>query len=241
MGDRSTLKRLLAAFGTAALLCGSGISARADAITVYFKYNAIDSLSGNMITTVGSMTANPVSGTAYLVTALTGIRYDGAGVATLSLAGANSYGDTTDNNLINNNLLYLSALTPPIADTPPFDAHGITFTGSGTNGNGSSYLFDNLVYRTLAETGLYTTQPYFMVSSLGLYEDDYTAPIQGVGTNFVLNPILSFETSDTPLSAPAPVPGAGGFSFVAALGLLITAGARRVRGYGKARHASALC
>jgi hypothetical protein len=239
MRDRTTPKRLLAALGAAALLCGSAVSAHADPITVYFKYNAIDSLSGNMITTVGSMTANPVSGNSYLVTALTGIRYDGAGVATLSLAGANSYGDTTDNNLINNNLLYLSALDPPIAATPPFDAHGITFNGSGTNGNGSNYLFDNLVYRTLTETGLYTAEPYFMVSALGLYEDDYTAPIQGVGTEFVLNPILSFETSNTPLSAPAPLPGAGGFSFAAGLGLLAAAGARRVRGYRNAQQAGA--
>jgi hypothetical protein len=236
MRERSTLKRLLATLGAASLLCGSGISAHADPITVYFKYNAIDSLSGNMITTVGSMTANLSSGNAYSVTSLTGTRYDGAGVATLSLAGG--YYDYVGN-MGDDNLLYLSALNPPIAATPPFDGGGIAFSGSGTNGNGSSYLFDNLVYRTLAETGLYTTQPYFMVSSLGLYEDDYTAPIQGVGAPFVLNPILSFETSDTPLSAPAPVPGAGGFSSLAGLALLTAAGARRVRGYGNAQDVSA--
>ena len=223
MRERSTLKRLLAALGAVALLCGSAVSAHANSITVYFRYNAIDSLSGNTITTVGAMTADLSSGNAYSVTSLTGTRYDGAGVATLSLGGG--YGDyySSQND---DNLLYLSSLNPPIAATPPFDGGGIAFNGSGTNGDGSSYLFDNLVYRTLAQTGLYTAEPYFMVSSLGLYEDDYTAPILG-NPAFVLNPILSFETSDTPLSAPAPVPGAGGLSFVAGLAMLVAAGARR--------------
>ena len=224
--ERSTPKRLLAALGAATLLCGSAVSAHADPITVYFRYNAIDSLSGNTITTVGAMTANPQSGTAYSVTSLTGTRYDGAGVATLSLAGG--YYDYVGN-MGDDNLLYLSALNPPIAATPPFDGGGIAFSGSGTNGNGTgnNFIVDNLVYRTVIETGLYTAEPYFMISSLGLYEDDYTAPIQGVGAPFVLNPITSFETSDTPLSAPAPLPGAGGLSVAAALAMLIAARARR--------------
>ena len=227
---RSTPKRRLAALSAALLLCGSAVSAFADPITVYFRYSAIDSLSGNTITTVGSMTATLQSGNAYSVSSLSGTRYDGAGIAALFLAGG--YGDYLTGQS-DDNLLYLSSLTPPIAATPPFDGGGIAFNGSGTNGNGSNYLFDNLVYRTLSQTGIYTAEPYFMVSTLGLYEDDYTAPISGVNAPFVLNPILTFETSDTPLSAPAPVPGAGGLSFIAGFALLFAAGARRVRGCWK--------
>ena len=211
--ERSTPKRLLAALGAATLLCGSAVSGHADPITVYFKYNAIDSLSGNMITTVGSLTADPFAENAYSVTSLTGTRYDGDGVATLS-GGVDVYPYyDTHTGYVRDNLLYLSALTPPIAAAPPFDAQGIPFFGTGTNGLGSDYLFVNLVYRTLLETGLYQAEPYSLVSPLGLYEDNYTDPIPGVGTDYVLNPILSGETSDTPLSAPAPVTGGGVLSF----------------------------
>ncbi len=231
MRERST-KRLLAALGAMALLCGSGISARADSI-IYFQYNAFDSLSGNMITTNGSMTVSPVSGNAYNVTSLTATRTDGDGVATLSFVGPDSYGDTYDSNLVNDNVLYLSTINPPNPATPPFDGGGITFSGNGTNGNGSNYLFDNLVYRSVVELANYMEEPFFMVSPLGLYEDDYTAPILG-NPAFVLNPIVSFETSDMPITgAPAPVPGAGGLSFAAGLALALAAGARRLRGYWK--------
>ena len=124
-----------------------------------------------------------------------------------------AYGDYYDSGLRNDNVLYLSALNPPIAATPAFDPYGITFSGGGTNGLGSGYLLVNLVYRTLLETGLYEAEPYSLISPLGLYEDSFTGPIPGVGTDFVLNPILSFETSDSPLSAPAPVTGGGVLSF----------------------------
>ena len=232
MRERSTTKRLMAALGAMALVCGSGFGARAQNL-IYFKYTAIDSLSGNLITTVGSMTATPFSGFANSVTSLTGTRTDGDGVATLSFVGPGNYGDTLAGNLINDQLLYLSALNPPVPAIPPFDVDGITFIGTGTNGDGSSYLFDNLVQRTLVQLASYMTEPFSMVSPIGLYEDDYTAPILGGDTPFVLNPILSFDTSDQPIAAPAPVPGAGGLSFAAGLAMLIAAGARRVHSKSK--------
>jgi hypothetical protein len=230
MRDGAKTKRLFAALAAIALVCGSGFGARAQNL-IYFEYTATDALSGNQITTFGSMTLSAGSGTTYDVTSLSATRYDGDGIATLSLGGG--YGDyyvgqSTDN------LLYLSSLIPPVAATPPFDQGGITFNGSGTNGDGSTYIYDNLVSRTMTQLSAYASEPYFTVSPLGVYEDVYTAPITGVGTAFVLDPITSFDTSDTPFSAPAPVPGTGGLSFAAGLAALVAAAGRRVRGYRKA-------
>ena len=225
MRDRAKTKLLFAAL--AALVCGSGFGARAQSL-IYFEYTATDALSGATILTIGSMSVSPSSGNTYNVSSLTATRYDGGGIATLSLGGG--YGDyyvgqSTDN------LLHLSSLTPPVAATPPFDQGGITFNGSGSNGDGSTYIYDNLVSRTMAQLSAYASEPHFTVSPLGLYEDDYTAPIPGVGTAFVLDPITSFDTSATPFSAPAPIPGAGGLSFFAGLAALIAMGVRRrVRG-----------
>jgi hypothetical protein len=223
MRDGAKTKRLFAALAAIALVCGSGFGARAQNL-IYFEYTATDALSGNTILTVGSMSVSLSSGNAYYVSSLNATRYDGDGIATLSLAGG--YGDyyvgqSTDN------LLYLSSLTPPVAAIPPFDQGGITFNGSGTNGDGSTYIYDNLVARTMSQLSAYASEPYFTVSPLGVYEDVYTAPITGVGTAFVLDPITSFDTSDTPFSAPAPIPGAGGLSFVAGMVVLIAAGVRR--------------
>jgi hypothetical protein len=187
-------KEMTKCFGVA-LLVGLGLTAMPlSADTIYYEYTAIDSISGDTITASGAFTGASLGGGEYSLTSSTGTRSDGAETEATELQYG--FGDYYDHENSEDHLLY---------DTGNFADEG----GISVQDVVGDNLWVDLVTRSDTEAATdYTEEPYFEVSTLGLYEDVYSDPrISGDSHSaFYLNPITSVELSDTPFSS-TPEPG----------------------------------